>query len=72
MRSQSLIIIQRGGYPAMTDIKPVVRGKAAVNGAQLYYEYADDGEALVLLHAGLADSRMWDFRIGPPSPGPPV
>ncbi len=34
-------------------------GLAPVNGASLYYEMAGDGVPLVLLHAGVADSRMW-------------
>ncbi|MEK6256264.1 MAG: alpha/beta hydrolase [Chloroflexota bacterium] len=33
---------------------------AHVNGAQLYYETAGEGHPLVLLHAGIADSGMWD------------
>lgn len=39
---------------------PERRGFADVNGAQLYYEEAGDGHALVLIHAGICDSRMWD------------
>ena len=38
-------------------------GKAEVNGAGIYYEVAGDGEPLVLLHAGIADSRMWQGQI---------
>ncbi|HYF63629.1 MAG TPA: alpha/beta hydrolase [Herpetosiphonaceae bacterium] len=33
------------------------------NGARLYYEAAGDGPALVLIHAGIADSRMWDAQF---------
>jgi pimeloyl-ACP methyl ester carboxylesterase len=36
------------------------KGLAAVNGAQLYYETAGDGLPLVMLHAGVADSRQWN------------
>ena len=37
--------------------------KADVNGAMLYYEVAGEGEPLVLVHAGIADSRMWDGQV---------
>ncbi len=36
------------------------RGLAEINGTQLYYEVAGEGHPLVLLHAGICDSRMWD------------
>ncbi|HEX7733369.1 MAG TPA: alpha/beta hydrolase [Ktedonobacteraceae bacterium] len=34
-------------------------GSVEINGARLYYEVAGAGRSLVLLHAGVADSRMW-------------
>ncbi len=39
---------------------PEQTGFAEVNGARLRYEVQGDGEPLVLVHAGIADSRMWD------------
>jgi pimeloyl-ACP methyl ester carboxylesterase len=36
-----------------------------VNGAHLYYEMAGEGNPLVLLHAGIADCRMWDDQFEP-------
>ncbi len=39
-------------------------GLAPVNGAQIYYEVAGAGQPLILLHAGVADSRMWDDQFG--------
>ncbi len=39
-------------------------GWAAVNGANLFYRVAGDGPPLLLLHAGICDSRMWDEQIG--------
>ena len=36
---------------------------AAINGAQLYYEIAGSGPALILLHAGIADNHMWDQQF---------
>jgi pimeloyl-ACP methyl ester carboxylesterase len=38
-------------------------GFAEVNGASLYYEILGEGEPLVLLHAGIADGRMWDGQF---------
>jgi pimeloyl-ACP methyl ester carboxylesterase len=35
-------------------------GLAPVNGAQLYYEVAGSGAPLVMIHAGVADSRQWN------------
>ena len=35
-------------------------GYADVNGARLYYELADSGMPFVMIHAGIADCRMWD------------
>jgi pimeloyl-ACP methyl ester carboxylesterase len=36
------------------------RGHAEVDGARLSYEVAGDGEAVVLIHSGITDSRSWD------------
>jgi pimeloyl-ACP methyl ester carboxylesterase len=38
-------------------------GAADVNGALLYYEVAGEGEPLALVHAGIADGRMWDGQV---------
>src|SRR5829696_6477816 len=38
-------------------------GTAEVNGARVYYEVAGEGEPLVLVHAGIADSRMWEGQV---------
>ena len=38
-------------------------GKAEVRGTRLYYEVFGQGPPLVFLHAGLADSRMWDSQV---------
>lgn len=38
-------------------------GMAEVNGTRLYYEVAGEGHPLVLIHAGIADSRMWDDQL---------
>jgi pimeloyl-ACP methyl ester carboxylesterase len=38
-------------------------GMAEVNGARIYYEAVGEGEPLILVHAGIADSRMWDDQL---------
>ena len=44
----------------MTEATKTHGGFANIEGAQLYYETAGSGPWLVLLHAGIADRRMWD------------
>jgi len=39
-------------------VKPTT-GSAPINGAEIYYEVAGEGPPVVLVHAGTADSRMW-------------
>jgi pimeloyl-ACP methyl ester carboxylesterase len=38
-------------------------GLAGINGAQIYYETRGAGPPLLLVHAGVADSRMWDDQV---------
>ena len=38
-------------------------GFAPSDGARLHYEIVGHGEPLVLVHAGIADGRMWDGQI---------
>jgi 3-oxoadipate enol-lactonase len=40
-------------------------GFAEVNGARVYYEAMGKGPAVVLVHGGLVDSRMWDAQMKP-------
>jgi pimeloyl-ACP methyl ester carboxylesterase len=51
------------GEEAVTATR-IESGWAAVNGATLFYRTAGDGPPLLLLHAGICDSRMWDDQIG--------
>ena len=46
----------------MTEQTPTT-GFLDVPGASLYYEYAGLGHPLLLIHAGIADSRMWDEQF---------
>jgi pimeloyl-ACP methyl ester carboxylesterase len=41
----------------------VSSGFANINGAQIYYETRGEGPAILLIHAGVADSRMWDAQF---------
>ncbi|MEO8610884.1 MAG: alpha/beta hydrolase [Chloroflexota bacterium] len=38
-------------------------GFADINGAKIYYESEGAGPALVMIHAGIADNRMWDDQF---------
>lgn len=38
-------------------------GLAEVNGTKLYYETMGKGRAVVFIHGGLVDSRMWDDQL---------
>ena len=38
-------------------------GYAEVGGGRLYYETSGEGPALILIHAGFLDSRMWDDQF---------
>ncbi|HUS13755.1 MAG TPA: alpha/beta fold hydrolase [Chloroflexia bacterium] len=38
-------------------------GFAPVNGTELYYEVTGEGPALVLVHAGVSDHRLWDDQV---------
>jgi pimeloyl-ACP methyl ester carboxylesterase len=51
--------------PTYKEREEVLRetGTAEVNGARMYYEVVGEGEPLVLVHAGIADSRMWEGQI---------
>lgn len=35
-----------------------------INGAEIFWESAGEGPAVVFIHAGVADSRMWDDLLG--------
>lgn len=47
----------------MPEIGERREGFAEINDAQLYYEVRGSGEPLLLFHAGIADSRMWDDQF---------
>ncbi len=41
----------------------VTKGHATVHGAQLYFERTGRGAPVILIHAGIADHRMWDTEF---------
>ncbi|HEX7997766.1 MAG TPA: alpha/beta hydrolase [Pyrinomonadaceae bacterium] len=41
----------------------VTSERVEINGGKLYYEMAGRGRNIVLIHGGLADSRMWDDQF---------
>jgi 3-oxoadipate enol-lactonase len=41
----------------------VTTGLVAVSNGELYYEVSGDGPAVVLLHGGFLDLRMWDAQV---------
>lgn len=47
---------------------PVTTGYAPVPGGALYYEEAGSGPAVVLIHAGIANLRMWDAQVAALAP----
>ena len=71
-RTQAPVRLRAFGEGVETDVsvsgerKEMLRetGTAEINGARIYYEVAGEGEPLVLVHAGIADSRMWEGQIG--------
>src|ERR671913_1489876 len=55
----------RGDHKRIAERRLMLRetGMAEVNGARIYYEVAGEGEPLVFVHAGIADSRMWEDQL---------
>ena len=47
----------------MLEERGIQTGFADINGSKLFYEVAGNGPVLVLAHAGIADSRMWDDQL---------
>lgn len=47
----------------VNDQSDMTAGYAEVNGARLYYEMQGAGPVVVLVHAGIADRRMWDAQV---------
>lgn len=45
------------------DRSNVATGYALSNGAKLYFEATGEGAALVFIHAGVSDHRMWDPQV---------
>ena len=61
MRATTLLLT---AVAVSTSFGPAQSGIAEVNNTRLYYERAGSGPAVVLLHGGNLDSRMWDDQYG--------
>jgi pimeloyl-ACP methyl ester carboxylesterase len=59
-----LLCVARGSALAQAPAPPA-SGFAEVNGTRLYYEALGKGPAVVLVHGGLNDSRLWDDQMQP-------
>ncbi len=46
-----------------TVIEPEKTGYLQIDNYRIYYEVFGQGEPIVLIHAGVTDSRMWNFQI---------
>lgn len=44
-------------------MEKITKGTMTLDGAKIYYETAGQGDALLLVHAGFVDSRMWDAQF---------
>ena len=61
----ALALAAGGASPAACQAPPQARqGYVAVGGARLFYEEAGRGPAVVLIHGGFLDHRMWDGEFG--------
>ncbi|GCE21701.1 hypothetical protein KDK_55010 [Dictyobacter kobayashii] len=47
----------------MHDAQQIQTGFVETNGTRIYYEMLGQGHALVLLHGGYMDRRMWDDQF---------
>lgn len=57
-----LFLLSISGYGSAKG-KSKATGMAEVNGTKLYYEMMGKGRTVVLIHGGLADSRLWDDQF---------
>jgi 3-oxoadipate enol-lactonase len=59
-----LLFIDGAAQAARVTQGKVESGKVEINGGgKLYYEMAGSGRVVVLIHGGLADSRLWDDQF---------
>jgi pimeloyl-ACP methyl ester carboxylesterase len=55
--------LKRPGKRGLAKVRETQAGLAELGGARFYYEMAGEGAPLVLVHAGICDSRMWDEQF---------
>jgi hypothetical protein len=57
------LVLSVCGQVCAKEARAVTSGLAEVNGTKLYYEMAGRGRAVVFVHGGLVDSRLWDDQF---------
>lgn len=57
-----ILVITGFACTALAQVKPTM-GYAEINGGKLYYEMMGTGDALVLIHGGLLNSKEWDCQF---------
>jgi pimeloyl-ACP methyl ester carboxylesterase len=57
------LVLSAGCIGSRSPVTPVATGYADVQGGRLYYEAAGEGLAVVLVHGGFGDRRMWDGQF---------
>ena len=63
MRAAALLLLLCAAAAA-AGTQAASRNYARVNGTRLFYETAGKGPAVVLIHGGLVDMRLWDGQVG--------
>ena len=63
LKSLMLLLLLSASVSASTQTARVTSGRVEVGGEHLYYEIAGRGRTVVLIHGGLADSRLWDDQF---------
>ncbi len=47
----------------LLSVPPASSGTVPIGGTEMYYEITGQGDPVLLVHAGIADSRMWDDQV---------
>ena len=60
---ENIALVNEAQAAAKTAEPSVVKGKAPINGADLYYEIKGKGSPVILIHGTTLDTRMWDDQF---------
>jgi len=58
-QKEQTVVVMRGE----AHMEPIQMASADIGGTQFYYETSGSGHPLLFIHAGIADSRMWDEQF---------